>query len=157
MRLESLLGLLLAISLPAAHGADDLQAFPPAERGMNRIVISLPPQSDESSFRVELLVGRLVSVDAGNRYFFTGRLETETIAGWGYQRYILRELGPMAGTLMAADPDAPKAERFIGLGGEPQLLRYNSRLPLVVYVPEGTEVRYRIWHAGPESPAGHQQ
>ena len=33
------------------------------------------------------------------------------------------------------------------IGGEPRLLRYNSRLPLVVYVPDGVEVRYRLWRA----------
>ncbi len=32
--------------------------------------------------------------------------------------------------------------------GEGFLLRYNSKLPVVVYVPEGFEVRYRIWQAG---------
>ena len=26
-------------------------------------------------------------------------------------------------------------------------MRYNSRLPIVVYVPAGVEVRYRIWRA----------
>ena len=26
-------------------------------------------------------------------------------------------------------------------------IRYNSRIPLVVYVPKGGEVRYRIWKA----------
>ncbi len=56
-------------------------------------------------------------------------------------------LGPMAGTLMAVDPAAPKVPRFVTLGGDPSLVRYNSRLPLVVYVPEGVEVRYRIWAA----------
>ena len=45
------------------------------------------------------------------------------------------------------NPDAPKVDRFITLGGEPRLLRYNSRLPLVVYVPDGVEVRYRFWRA----------
>ena len=57
-------------------------------------------------------------------------------------------MGPMAGTLMAVDPDAPKVARFITLGGEPYIIRYNSRLPIVVYVPEGVEVRYRIWTTG---------
>jgi ecotin len=56
----------------------------------------------------------------------------------------------MAGTLMAVDPNAPKVERFITLAGEPKLLRYNSRLPLVVYVPAGVEVRYRLWRAEPD-------
>jgi hypothetical protein len=31
----------------------------------------------------------------------------------------------------------PKVERFITLGGELYLIRYNSKLPVVVYVPEG--------------------
>jgi len=49
---------------------------------------------------------------------------------------------------MAVDPNAPKVERFISLAGEPYFVRYNSRLPVVVYVPEDAEVRYRIWGAG---------
>ncbi len=59
----------------------------------------------------------------------------------------------MAGTLMAPNPNAPKVNRFITLGGEPFLLRYNSKLPIVVYVPEGVEVRYRIWTADPKATA----
>ena len=55
------------------------------------------------------------------------------------------------GTLMAVDPNAPKEDRFIALGGEPYLVRYNSRLPVVVYVPEGAEARYRIWSAEAET------
>jgi ecotin len=38
----------------------------------------------------------------------------------------------MAGTLMAADPDAPKVDRSVPLGGEPCLIRDNSRQPVVV-------------------------
>jgi ecotin len=49
------------------------------------------------------------------------------------------------------DPNAPTVNRFIRLGGAPSLIRYNSRLPVVVYVPEGVDVRYRIWRAEPES------
>ncbi len=54
----------------------------------------------------------------------------------------------MAGTMMAPDPNAPQVDRFISLGGE-AMLRYNSRLPIVVYVPDGVEVRYRLWRAEP--------
>jgi ecotin len=59
----------------------------------------------------------------------------------------------MAGTLMVVDPSAPKVQRFIAMGGEPYIIRYNSRLPVVVYAPEGVEVRYRIWSAEPETKA----
>jgi ecotin len=59
----------------------------------------------------------------------------------------------MAGTLMAVDPDAPKVSRFIRLGAEAYLIRYNSRLPIVVCVPQHVEVRYRIWSASSEYKA----
>ena len=49
---------------------------------------------------------------------------------------------------MAVDPNAKKIDRFITIGGGPYLIRYNSRLPIVVYVPEGVDVLYRIWSAG---------
>ncbi len=52
---------------------------------------------------------------------------------------------------MAVNPSAPKLNRFVTLGGEPYLIRYNSRLPIVVYAPEGIEVRYRIWITEPEA------
>jgi ecotin len=131
----------------------ELKAFPPAGVGMSRFVIILPKQPDEDLLKVQLLVGKTVKLDPQNRYFFGGRLETETIPGWGYDRYVLKNLGPMAGTLMAVDPNIPKVDRFISLGGEPELLRYNSRLPLVVYVPNGVEVSYRIWRGDGKAKA----
>lgn len=141
----------LALAMTAAAATDEavrnLKAFPPAEPGMKRFVIFVPEKKAEDAFRVQLLVGKTVLTDGVNRQFFGGQLETETIQGWGFDRQILRQLGPMAGTLMAPPPGAKQVERFVTLAGEPQLLRYNSRLPLVVYVPEGVEVRYRVWRA----------
>jgi ecotin len=54
---------------------------------------------------------------------------------------------------MAIDPNEPKVARFIAMGGEPYLIRYNSRIPIVVYAPEGVEVRYRIWGAVAQAKA----
>jgi ecotin len=136
-----------------AAAADNMKAFPPAEAGMTRHVLHLPKHEDEDSLKVELIVGKTVKTDPVNRHFFGGKLEVETIDGWGFDRYILRKLGPMAGTLMAPPPGAPQVDRFVTIGGEPYLVRYNSRLPLVVYVPEGVEVRHRVWRADPEAKA----
>ena len=147
MRAVAFCALVVLVFASPARAADDMKAFPAAEAGMTRHVINLPKQADENDFKVELIIGKTVKTDAANRYFFGGTLEAETIPGWGYQRYILRKLGPMAGTRMAVDPDAPQVERFVSLGGEPRLLRYNSRLPLVVYVPDGVAVRHRVWRA----------
>ena len=142
--------LLILFAVPVGRAADSMKAFPPAEDGIVRYVLQVPTQADESAFKVELIVGKTVQVDERNRYFFGGKIEEETIKGWGFTRYMVRKLGPMAGTLMAVDPNVPKVARFVTLGGGPYIIRYNSRLPVVVYVPEGVEVRYRIWAAGAE-------
>ena len=138
----------LMLALPLAHAADDMKAFPAAEKGMTRHVLQLPAQSDESAYKVELIVGKEVATDERNRYFFGGVIEEKNIDGWGYTRYVVPKLGPMAGTMMAVDPNAPKVKRFISISGGPYLVRYNSRLPGGVYVPQGVEVRYKIWRAG---------
>jgi ecotin len=146
----SITALSFFFAVMSAHAADIMEAFPPAKEGMVRYVLQLPKQVDESIFKVELMVGKTIQVDKENRYFFGGKIEKKTIEGWGYPRYNVSKMGPMAGTLMAVDPDAPKVTRFITLGGGPYIIRYNSRLPIVVYVPEGAEVRYRIWTTGAE-------
>ena len=127
--------------------ADPMKAYPAADEGMTRHLVELPPRDDEGSAKVEIIVGKTVLTDGVNRHFFGGKLETRTIQGWGYSYHILPKLGPMAGTRMAPRPGAEKKEQFVRVGGEPFLVRYNSRLPVVVYVPEGCEVRYRIWTA----------
>lgn len=130
--------------------AGNMDAFAPAKNGMTRHVLELPGQTDESKFKVQLIIGKTVRIDKGNRYFFGGKIVKETIKGWGFTRYVVSKLGSMAGTLMAVDPNVPKVDRFITLGGRPYLIPYNSRLPVVVYVPEGVEVRYQIWSAAGE-------
>lgn len=145
--------ILILVQAFFAQAADDMKAFPLPEKGMERFVLQLPPQAHESASRVELIVGKTVRIDEGNRYFFGGKIEAETIEGWGYTRYTVSTLGPMGGTLMAIDPSLPQIERFVTLGGEPYLVRYNSRVPLAVYVPEDAEVRYRIWNAEAEMKA----
>jgi ecotin len=141
----------LLLTSPNAFAADNMKAFPPAGEGMARYVLKLDQKEDEMLYRVELIVGKTVLLDAVNNYFLAGAIESEVIAGWGFTRYIVKELGPVTGTLMAVPPEAKKVERFIKLGGDPYLIRYNSRLPIVVYVPEGVEVRYRLWSTEKES------
>ena len=134
----------------SANAADNIKAFPPADEGMTRYVLELPEYDDESLVKVELIVGKTVAVDDVNQYFFVGKIEEGAVQGWGFPFYYVKELGPMAGTLMAVDPESPIVSKFIMLNGEPYLIHYNSRLPIVVYVPEDAEVKYRIWFAEEE-------
>ena len=72
--------------------------------------------------------------------------EAHHLEGWGYSYYRLEKVGGPMSTLMAC-PDGKKTEAFVPVVGEGFMLGYNSKLPVVVYVPEGIEVRYRIWSA----------
>lgn len=44
-----------------------------------------------------------------------------------------------------ACPDNVLQTKFVHLQGE--ITRYNSKLPIVLYVPEKLDVQYRIWKA----------
>jgi ecotin len=129
---------------------DELQAFPQAAPGQVRRVIRLPAERDENALRVGLVVGRTLWVDC-NRQMFSARIEERTTEGWGYTYYVVTSAGPPASTMMACPTNA-RSRQFVRSANEP-LLRYNSRLPLVVFAPNDVEVRYRIWRAGPEVTA----
>jgi ecotin len=151
LRLLTLATLAIFSLAAMAAAADNMKAFPPAADGQVRYVLNLPKKDDESLLKVEIVVGKTVMVDSQNHYFFAGKIVETVIEGWGFPRYDVKTLGPMAGTLMAVDPNAPKVNKFITIGGDPFLLRYNSQLPIVVYVPKDAEVRYRIWSAEPQA------
>ncbi len=47
-----------------------------------------------------------------------------------------------------ACPDGKKTKKFVtAYLGDHALIRYTSKLPIVVYAPENIEVKYRIWKA----------
>jgi ecotin len=148
--------MVLAASLPvAAVPFLDLKPYPPASVGQQRWVFQLnpllPPSPDPAlstnpaDWRVQLLVGRELEVDC-NLHQFAGQLRQETVPGWGYPVVRLDRAGPMLATRRACPAQAPQ-RRFVSLAGEPYLLPYNVSLPVVVYVPEGFEVRWRLWKA----------
>jgi len=140
---------MIATVLPSPGAArSPLDAFPAAAEGQVRHVVQVPPAADEDALKVELVLGKTVKTDGVNRHFFGGKLETKDLKGWGYQYYELKELGPMAGTLMAPAPGSKPVDTFVPVRTGESLLRYNSRMPIVVYVPEGVEVRYRLLQAG---------
>ncbi len=125
-------------------------AYPAAPEGMERKVILLPHKDREAEedFRVELVVGRTVPADGVNRYRFGGDLSEVDIPGWGFSYFAVDggELEAPAATRIATD--AELKPRFVP--GPTRLVPYNSRLPLVVMVPKGCEVRWRVWRASPE-------
>ncbi|QEY31438.1 ecotin [Synechococcus sp. RSCCF101] len=143
----------------------DLKPYPAAASGESRWVIQLsgllePSEDpaisgDPADWRVQLIVGREMEVDC-NRQMLQGRIERESVPGWGYSIYRVSGGTQAISTLMACPPDQPKRTAFVPLAGEPTLLRYNPSLPIVVYAPEGLQVRWRLWKAESASREAQQ-
>ena len=135
--------------LTLAEGAEiqhkNLKAFPPAKEGMERFVIVLPhkERGEEDAFKVELLVGKEMMTDGVNRVSIGGKLEAKPLKGWGFTYYEVAKLGPAMSTKIGVPRGKPQVKKFVT--GPRLQIRYNSRIPVVIYVPKGAEVRYRIW------------
>jgi len=142
--------LIFALLLPLAAVASDqptnMKPYPAAENGFTRMVFRVPAAEDEAARKVEIVIGKTLSIDC-NRTSFTGALDRHVAEGWGYPYFVLEKAGGPVSTRMACPPDTENQQAFVTVTGEGFLQRYNSKLPMVVYVPEGFEVRYRIWAA----------
>jgi len=135
-----------ASETPKQQPLEKVAPYPQADKGMKRQVIQLPVQQDEANFKVELLIGKTLEVDC-NQHRLGGQLESKTLEGWGYDYYVFDKVTSPVSTMMAC-PDGKKEKKFVtAYLGDNSLLRYNSKLPIVVYTPENVEVKYRIWKA----------
>jgi len=126
----------------------ELKAFPAAEQGMERFVVVLPDKTraEEVNFKVELIPGKTMLTDGVNQVRHGSTIEARPLAGWGYTFYEVTGQDTTMSTMMAAPEGSEKVEQFVS--GTSLLIHYNSRLPIVVYVAEGYEIKYRIWTAG---------
>jgi len=129
----------------SGSGKSPLDAFPAPADGMVRYVIVLGEKArgEEDRFKVELIAGKTIVTDGVNSYRLGIHIEPRNLKGWGYTYYEVTGSGNTMSTLMAPPEGTPHVEQFVT--GKPLLVRYNSRLPIVVYAPNGYQVRYRIW------------
>lgn len=125
--------------------ADYHAPYPEAAPGQERKVIYLPPLDsdlEQQHMRVQLIPGRHEDCEDGRLYHLTGTIAEGTVEGWGYDYYVVTLGDIYAAHRSPADPE--NASTFVAMYENP-IIRYNSKLPIVVYVPEGAEVRYRVW------------
>ncbi|KAH9600684.1 Proteinase inhibitor I11 [Trypanosoma melophagium] len=119
--------------------------YPKPTADQRRYVIYLEEHgvNEGSQYRLQLIPGRMAMVDGVNYYALSGNVEEKTIDGWGYPYYVVKA-GEMASTLMAPLGDTKPVSQFVPITDQP-MIRYNSKLPVVVYTPKDMELRYRIW------------
>lgn len=122
-------------------------AFPEAKDGYQKHVIHLPIGNYENNLKIELLPGKVQEVDC-NSQSYAGKIEEKTLEGWGYNYYELNDVSGPVSTMMACTDDS-KSLQFVPVHSNGSLLQYNSRLPVIVYLPAGFELRWRTWVATP--------
>lgn len=126
----------------------DLAIFPKPEKGYKKVVIEVPHSAKDDQKKIEFAVGKWMEVDGCNSFKLQGVLESKDLQGWGYSYYVFKTNGQVSSTMMAC-PDAAKRELFVS--SAPEMTRYNGKLPIVIYVPEGYDVQFRIFKAEDET------
>ena len=121
----------------------NLAPFPKSQVGFQRYVIHVPSTGSDDNYQVELIAGKTAKIDC-NVHRLNGNIAEKDLSGWGYTYYEFTTQGQMVSTMMAC-PNQPETEKFVT--GATKLVRYNSRLPIVVFVPKGYELKYRLWKA----------
>jgi len=144
-----ILGIVAMVTGGSAAEKDNIAMFPQAKEGYVRYAIEVPKTENDYDHKLELFIGKNRMVDCNHQSYY-GDIDEVTLKGWGYTYLEVKHIDEGATTMMACSQ--PKVEKFIVLRDPKKTLRrYNSRLPLVVYVPKGFEVKYRVWSASDDS------
>ena len=125
------------------EAAQLLKSYPETMDNYDRYVIYLPKQENEEALRLEVIPGIMKEVDC-NTHWLTGDFDTKEIEGMGYDYMVFESDGTVAATRMAC-PDNKLTEKFVAANGN--FGRYNSQLPMVIFVPKGVEIKYNVWKA----------
>ena len=149
MHFRTLIPLIAAAALFAGPAAaaehPELHAFPAAPAGQQKLVIVLEhkERSDEGAFQVELIPAKRMLTDGVNLLRLGSTIAPRPLQGWGYTYYEVTGSDRVMSTMMGVPEGAEKVEQLVR--GTPLMIRYNSRLPIVIYAPQGYEVEYRVW------------
>ncbi len=141
-----LLGLSLLSGLAFAQSTQkvDITPFPKAEKGMRQVVIEVPHSNNDANKKIEIFVGKSMQTDGCNRIWLSGQFSKSELKGWGYDYLTFKTDGSTPSTNMACPNAAPKNE-FVKSQG--YFTDYNGRMPIVLYIPDGYEAKFRIYKA----------
>lgn len=116
--------------------------FPAPKEGQVQHILTLDSLDNEADYMLEIQIGQTKMVDC-NKHGLTGELKQLSIKGWGYNYYQVDSINEGPSTMMACF-DKALTEQFLPIQGSLKI-PYDSRLPKVIYLPENSQVRYRVW------------
>jgi len=129
------------LSFAQSQEKNDVSMFPKPKADEQQIIIQLPELANEEDYKIEIYAGKMHEKDC-NSIKLSGQIDENNLDGWGYTYYRLTTNGNVASTLMGC-MDQKKTQAFVSV--QSNLLRYNSKLPYVIYVPKNYQVKYKIW------------
>ncbi len=124
----------------------NISMFPRTKENQFRHLIELSVLQNEKEHKVEIFVVKEIKVDC-NTHWLQGELKEKNVEGWGYNYYVFETNGEVLSTLMACPDDTLTKKEVLS---QSKLLPYNSKLPIVVYTPNGYKVKYKIWSLSSE-------
>lgn len=119
-----------------------IKMFPAPKHGFTQQTLHFTQVENEDLYRIEVQVGKYKNVDC-NRHFLSGTLSETALDGWGYKYWQSTEIGEGGSTRMMCPPGS-ETNQFVAIS-DTVTIHYNSQLPAVFYVPEGINIRYKVW------------
>ena len=159
----SALAALPGVAIPRLN----LTGYPDPAPGLRRWVIQpsglLPKSADPLisahplDWRIQLIVGQTVRLDCNSKRLLDPGV-TMRMLPKASGKALFEVKGPVAviSTKMACPDDQPIRTSFLSLGKQPYLVPYNASWPIVVDLPVGTELRWRVWKAETRQQMGVQ-
>lgn len=125
----------------------DTKIFPAAEKGYKKMIIEVPYSDNDENKKIEFYVGKWMDVDGCNSFNLMGTYTQKDLEGWGYNYWVFETKGEVRSTMMAC-PDQEQRHLFVQAAA--QLVDYNGKMPIVIYIPEGYDVQFKIFKAEKE-------
>ncbi len=159
----SALAALPGVAIPRLN----LTGYPDPAPGLKRWVIQPSGLLSKSAdplisahpldWRIQLIVGQTVRLDCNTKRLL-GPGVTMRMLPKASGKALFEVKGPVAviSTKMACPDDQPTRTSFLSLGKQPYLVPYNASWPIVVDLPVGTELRWRVWKAETRQQMGVQ-
>ncbi|PKG74298.1 ecotin [Shewanella sp. Choline-02u-19] len=134
---------------------ENSKMFPAPKEGQVQHILTLKTLENEADYMLEIQIGQTKMVDC-NKHGLSGKVIQKSVQGWGFSYYEVESISAGPSTMMACF-DQALTEKFLPITTDLKM-RYDSRLPKVIYLPENSQVRYRIWKVeSPFSYSGDKQ